>query len=77
MKEKPEADRYEENKETYLGMEIGKAIDSDSEGIILGPNNYEGEINKIGIPHARTRRRNGALSGEGQSILRSGLGESM
>ena len=52
MKGKFDADSYVGgDKETYLGAEIEKVIDSDCEGIILGPNNYEGDINHIGIPH--------------------------
>ena len=49
--------------------------DSDSVGVILGPGNYEGEINYNGILHEMARRRNGALTEEEQSISRSELGE--
>ena len=39
--------------------------------------NYEDEINHIEIPHGRTRRGNDALTGEEQTITRSGLGKLM
>ena len=74
MKEKFEADSYGGGKATYLGMEIEKVSDSDSEGIIIGPDNYEGEINHIEIPHERTRPRNDAIAEEEQTIPRSELG---
>ena len=49
------------NKATYVGMGIAKVGDADSEGIILDSDNYEGEINHMGIPHERTRQRNRAI----------------
>ena len=65
------------NQETYLRMWVKKVSDSGFEGIILDSNNYGGKINHIEIPHERTRRGNGALAGEGRTILRSELGKSM
>ena len=41
MKGKFGADSYGGNKATYLGMKIEKVRGSDSEGIILAPDNYE------------------------------------
>ena len=58
-------------------MGIEKVIDSDFEGIILDPDNYEGEINHIEIPHERTRHRNEAITEEEHAILRSELGKLM
>ena len=51
--------------------------DSDFEYIILEPDNYEDKINHIEIPHERERQRNGALTEEEQTILRSELCELM
>ena len=58
-------------------MGIKKVSDSDFEGIILDPGNYEDEINQIEIPHERARKRNGALTEDEQTILRSGQRKSM
>ena len=49
--------------------------DSDFEGLVLDPNDYEDGINHIAIPHERTRHRNGALTEADQSIFRSVLGK--
>ena len=62
MKEKFEVDRYEENKATYLGIEIEKVSNAEFGGIILDSANYEGEINHIGISHERTRHPDEALT---------------
>ena len=57
-------------------MKIEKVSGSDPDGVILDPDNYEGGINHIEIPHERARHRNGALMA-GQTILRSELGKLM
>ena len=49
----------------------------DSAGVILDPNNYEGGINHIEIPHERKRHRNEAITEEDHSIFRSELGKLM
>ena len=54
-------------------MRIAKATDSDTECVILDSDNYGGGINQIEIPHERARRRNGDVTEEGQTILRSAL----
>ena len=69
-----EEDSYEGNKAAYLGMGIEKVSDSNSEGIILDSDNYEGGISHIEIPHARWRHRNVAITEEEQSIWRLKLG---
>ena len=61
------------DKATYLGMGIGKVDESDSEGIILDSDNYEGGINHVEIPHERAKRRNESLTEAGETILRSEL----
>ena len=68
MKEKFEVDRYEGNQATYLRMEFGQVVDSDSECVVLDSDNYEGAIKHIEIPHGRTRQRNEALTEEEQTI---------
>ena len=54
-----------------------EVVDSDSEGIILDSNNYEDEIDHIGIPHERARGRNEAITEEDHAISRSELGKLM
>ena len=51
--------------------------DSDFEGLILDPNNYEAEIKHIGIPRERAKNRNGDVTVAEQSMFRSDLGELM
>ena len=75
VKEKFDLDSYGGNKATYLGMGVGKVSDSDFEGLISDPDNYEGEINQIEIAHERTNRRTDALAMGEQAVLRSGLGK--
>ena len=77
MKEKSDVDSYEGNQSTYLGMGVEKVSDSDCDVLVLDSNDYEDKINHIEFPHGRTRHRNGALTGEGQSISRSALGKLM
>ena len=77
MKGKFDADSYVGgDKETYLGAEIEKVIDSDCEGIILGPNNYEGDINHIGIPHEGGSAK-WRFKGRGARYFAIGIGKSM
>ena len=47
--------------------------DSDFDGSVLNPYDYEENINHIEIPHERTRHRNGALAKEEKAIARSEL----
>ena len=47
----------------------------DSAGVILDPNNYEGGINHIEIPHERTWQRKGALKEVEKSNLAIGIGK--
>ena len=77
MKEKSEADSYEGNDATYLGIEIAKVGDGEFGGIALGSVNYERGINHIGIPHGRTRAPKEPLTEDAQSISRSELGKLM
>ena len=58
-------------------MQIGKVSDADSDGVILDPDNYDGEINHIEIPHERTRHRNESITEEEQANLRSKFGKLM
>ena len=55
MKEISDVDIYGGNKATYLGMKIEKVGDSNFVGVFLDSDNYEGEINHIGISHERAR----------------------
>ena len=52
-------------------MQIEKVSGADSDGVILDPDNYDGEINHIEIPHERARQRNETLKEEDRAILRS------
>ena len=70
-----EEDSYEGNKAAYLGMGIEKVSDSNSEGIILDSDNYEGGISHIEIPHERARRRHDALTEAERTISRSEFGK--
>ena len=63
-----------EIKRPIWGWKLENGGDPDSEGIILDPDNYEGEINHIEISHERKRRRNDALTEAEQTISRSELG---
>ena len=47
-----EVDTFEGNKAKYICMEIEKIDTPDFKGVILDPNNYEGEIKHIEIPQA-------------------------
>ena len=44
-----EVERYGRGEATYLGMGVAEAIDSDFEGLVLGPGNYEDKPNQIEI----------------------------
>ena len=44
MKEKFDLGRCGGNQSDYLGLGIKKVIDSDSDGIILPSDNYEGKL---------------------------------
>ena len=48
---------------------------ADFDGIILDADNYEGEINHIGIPHERSRHPDEALTEEAHAVSRSTLGK--
>ena len=77
MEEKFEVDTFEENKATYIGMEIEKIDTPDFKGVILDSNNYEDEINRIEIPHRRSKQKDDFLTEEEQSVMRSELGKLM
>ena len=68
---------YGGNKATYLRMKSDKVSNDEFAGIIPDSDNYEGEINHIGISRERTRHPDEALTGEANSVLRSELGELM
>ena len=57
MKGKFEVDTFEENKATYIGMEIEKVDALDFKGVILDSNNYEDKINHIEIPQSRSKQK--------------------
>ena len=50
---------------------------ADFEGVILDSDNFEGEINHIGVSHERTRQPDGSITEEGHSISHSESGELM
>ena len=77
MKEKFAVGSYEGNEATYLGMKSMKTKNEDSDGVVLDPNKYEGEINHIEIPHERMMAPNGILTENEQTILGSELGTLM
>ena len=68
-------DRYEANGPTYLVAKIAKVNNEEFNGVTLDSNNYEGEINHIGISHKRTRTPNEPLTEDEQTISRSELGK--
>ena len=74
-KEKFEADSYEGNEATYLGMKTPMANDGDFEGAVLDSDKYENEINQIEIPHERTMEPGEILTEKEQTTLRSELGK--
>ena len=57
MEEKFEVDTFEENKATYIGMEIEKIDTPDFKGVILDSNNYEGKINHVEFPKLEVNKR--------------------
>ena len=73
MKGEFEVGRYEGNEATFPGVKISKVSRADSDGIILGPDKYEDQINHIEISHARTRTPKEPLTGAAKSISRSEL----
>ena len=77
MKEKFESDRYGENEAIYLWMGIPTVNSEDSDGVVSGSDKYDGAINHIGIPHARTRTPQEPLGEAEQAHLRSELGKLM
>ena len=77
MKAKFEADSYEGNEATYLGMKIDKVNNGEFGWGALDSNNYEGEITHIEIYHERTRAPSEPLADDEQTILRSELGKLM
>ena len=70
-------DIYEENEATYVRMEISKVNNEDFDGIVVGSDKYEGEINHIEIPHVRTRTPSESLAESDQANLRPELGKLM
>ena len=64
---------YGGDKATYFGMAIGEVSDSDFDGLISDPGNYEGRINQIEIPRERANQRNEALTEAYRSTSRSEL----
>ena len=77
MKGEFEVDTFEENKATYIGMEIEKIDTPDFKGVILDSNNYEDKINHIEIPQARSKQKDDFLIDEEQSAAMSELGKLM
>ena len=72
-----EVDTFEDNKASYLGMEIEKIDTPDFKGVILDSNNYEGKINHIEISQDRSKQKDDFLTDEEQSAMRSELGKLM
>ena len=68
-------DSYGGNEATYLGMTIANVNDGEFGCITLDSDNYEGEINQIGISRERTRAPKEPLTEDEQTIVRSELGK--
>ena len=65
------------NGSTYLEEGVAKTNSEEPDGIILDSDNYDGEINHIGISHERTRTPDEPPKDDGEAILRSELGKLM
>ena len=65
------------NEAIYLGMEIPKVNNDDSDGIVSGSDKYEEKINHIEIPHARTRTPKEPLAEAERANSRPDLGKLM
>ena len=62
MKGKFGVDFFGWNKAIYLGVELEKIDTPEFKGVILDSNNYEDKINRIEIPHARSKGKDFFLS---------------